>query len=393
MRRYLDLIRAPGVAPLLVAGAIGRLPYGMNILALILVLRAEGFSYAEVGVVSGASGLAVGLTAPVLGRAVDRLGPSRVLVATAAVSLTADFGLVAVALSGAGVMPLAALAFLGGASTPPVSPSMRALWPKLVGRERLDTAFAYDALQLELFFITGPLLVVVIANAASPAAAFLTGVVLQAGGALAFALAPAARRWRPAERGRGALAGALAARGMRVFVVALAIAGVSIGALEIGIPAFAEQEGSRADAGWLFALWAFGSLAGGLWYGARHWRLSSGRRYLVLSALLALGMAPLPFAGSLPVFAALLVVAGLGLAPVTAAAYSLIGELASEGSTTESYAWQIVAYVLGGACGAWLAGVVVDAVSVEAALALAPATALCGLLVALAGRSSFQAAG
>ena len=148
----------------------------MNILALILVLRAEGFSYAEVGVVSGASGLAVGLTAPVLGRAVDRLGPSRVLVATAVVSLTADFGLVAVALSGAGVMPLAALAFLGGASTPPVSPSMRALWPKLVGRERLDTAFAYDALQLELFFITGPLLVVVIANAASPAAAFLTGV-------------------------------------------------------------------------------------------------------------------------------------------------------------------------------------------------------------------------
>jgi MFS family permease len=393
VRRYLDLFRTPGVAPLLVAGAIGRLPYGMSILAMVLLLRAEGLSYAEVGIVSGAGGLAVGLTAPLLGRAVDRLGPSRVLAATAVVSLAADSGLVAVALSGAGVTPLAALAFLHGTSTPPISPAMRALWPKLVGRERLDTAFAYDALQLELFFITGPLLVVVIASAASPAAAFLTGVVLQAGGALAFALAPAARRWRPAERGRRALAGALAAPGMRVFVVALAIAGVSIGALEIGIPAFAEQEGSRADAGWLFALWAFGSLSGGLWYGARDWRLSAGRRYLVLSALLALGMAPLPFAGSLPVFAVLVVVAGLALAPVTAAAYSLIGELASEGSATESYAWQIVAYVLGGACGAWLAGLAVDTVSAQAALALAPATALCGLLVALGGRRSFRAAG
>ena len=52
------------MAPLLVAGRIGRLPYGMSVLALILVLRAEGFSYAEVGVVSGAWGLAVGVTAP-----------------------------------------------------------------------------------------------------------------------------------------------------------------------------------------------------------------------------------------------------------------------------------------------------------------------------------------
>jgi hypothetical protein len=73
MRRYLDLFRTPGVAPLLVAGAIGRLPYGMNVLALILLLRAEGFSYAEVGVISGAWGLAIGVTAPLLGRSVDRL--------------------------------------------------------------------------------------------------------------------------------------------------------------------------------------------------------------------------------------------------------------------------------------------------------------------------------
>ena len=113
MRRYLDLIRTPGVAPLLVAGAIGRLPYGMNILALILVLRAEGFSYAEVGVVSGAWGLAIGVTAPLLGRAVDRLGQTWVLVATACLSLAAQTALVAAALSGAGAIVLAAIAVVG----------------------------------------------------------------------------------------------------------------------------------------------------------------------------------------------------------------------------------------------------------------------------------------
>jgi MFS family permease len=93
VRRYLDLIRTPGVAPLLVAGALARLPYGMYVLALVLLLRAEGFSFAEVGVVGGASGAAVGLTAPLVGRAVDRLGQTRVLVAGACVTVAADSAL------------------------------------------------------------------------------------------------------------------------------------------------------------------------------------------------------------------------------------------------------------------------------------------------------------
>jgi hypothetical protein len=47
LRRYLDLLRAPGAAPLVAAATLGRLPYGMNVLALILLLRSEGFDYAE----------------------------------------------------------------------------------------------------------------------------------------------------------------------------------------------------------------------------------------------------------------------------------------------------------------------------------------------------------
>jgi Major Facilitator Superfamily len=180
MRRYLDLLRAPGVAPLFAASTIGRLPYGMNVLALILLLRSEGLDYAEVGIVTGAAGLAVGVTGPVIGRLVDRVGQTRVLVATALGCLAADATLVAAALSGAGVVPLTLLAVVGGGSTPPVSPAMRTLWPELVGRERVDSAFALDALQLELFFIAGPLLAAGLATLISPEVAFLSGVTMQA---------------------------------------------------------------------------------------------------------------------------------------------------------------------------------------------------------------------
>jgi MFS family permease len=388
MRRYLDLLRAPGVAPLFAASTIGRLPYGMNVLALILLLRSEGLDYAEVGIVTGAAGLAVGVTGPVIGRLVDRVGQTRVLVATALGCLAADATLVAAALSGAGVVPLALLAVVGGGSTPPVSPAMRTLWPELVGRERVDSAFALDALQLELFFIAGPLLAAGLATLISPEVAFLSGVTMQATGALAFAAARASRLWRPVpvrDRGRAA---ALSAPGMRTLFAALTIGAVGLGVLEIAIPAFAEREASRGDSGWLFALWGLGSLAGGLWYGARRWRSPPDRRFLMVSGLLAVGMAPLPLAGSTALFAALLVVAGLGLAPSTAAGYSLVGELAPPGATTEAYAWQIVAYVAGSSIGAWVAGALVEAVGVEAALACAPAATAVGLLVALMGRRS-----
>ena len=74
LRRYRELLGVPGVAPLMLAAFVGRLPYGMNILAAILLLRAAGFDYAEVGIVTAASGLSVGAAAPVMGRVIDRSG-------------------------------------------------------------------------------------------------------------------------------------------------------------------------------------------------------------------------------------------------------------------------------------------------------------------------------
>ena len=69
----------------------------------------------------------------------------------------------------------------------------------------------------------------------------------------------------------------------------------------------------------------------------------------------------------------------------------LVGELAPEGALTEAYSWQIVAYVIGAALGAWLGGVVVEHAGVTAALACAPAAATLGLLVAVVGRRSLVA--
>ena len=126
-------------------------------------------------------------------------------------------------------------------------------------------------------------------------------------------------------------AGALRSPGMRTLVFAGAITGISFGALEVALTAFAEAEGSRGAVGPLVTVWAIGSVIGGLWYGARTWSAPIEKRFVVLLALLALGSAPLPFAPSIGVMAVLLLLTGLALAPLTTTEYALVDRLAPPG--------------------------------------------------------------
>jgi MFS family permease len=170
-----------------------------------------------------------------------------------------------------------------------------------------------------------------------------------------------------------------------------AIAAVSFGVLEVALTAFAEEEGSRGAVGPLITIWSIGSLVGGLAYGARTWASPPARRFVILTGLLGLGAAPLPFAESLVAMAIFLFGTGLALAPLGATEYALIGALSPEGTATEGYSWLIVANTTGSAVGAFAAGLLIDHASVDWALASASITCGLGLLVALAGRRTLVA--
>ena len=55
---------------------------------------------------------------------------------------------------------LIVLAGLVGLGLPPLSPILRAMWPRLLGEEELvTTAFALDGVLIEVVFVIGPLVV------------------------------------------------------------------------------------------------------------------------------------------------------------------------------------------------------------------------------------------
>jgi MFS family permease len=391
LNRYLDVLRTPGVGRLAVFTAVGRLPFAIVGLSIVLLMRREAYGYGEIGITLAAESVAIALTGAFIGRLADRTGRSRVILVLGVVTTVLLVGETAAILARAPVAVLAAGAALQGGTIPPISASMRSLWGRLVPQERVESAYAFDAVQLELVFVVGPLIAAGIATALTPAVGLFLCAGLYLFASLGFATAPIVRAALPEEPPIRTRAGALESAGIRTLAGLGLLTAVSFGAIEVALPAFTENEGSRAAAGPLITMWALGSVLGGLWYGSVGWRAPLERRLLVLLALLALGAAPLAFAESIAVMALLLLFTGVALAPVATTEYALIERLAPAGMSTEAYSWQIVATAVGFGLGSAIAGALVERATVPWALGSAALACGAGFLLALAARRTLSA--
>lgn len=328
----------------------------MAALAIALVLREAGMDYRLVGLATGVYAVAGAVGGPLLGRVVDRVGQSRVLVVAAVVSAV-GFAMVAVAPGDA--FWAVAGAVLAGGATPPLEPCLRALWPELVDEGELDAAYAMDAGAQEIVFVAGPLLVGGMAAFGAGRPALWVAAVLGLVGSLAMASASPSRRWRPTVRSADWL-GPLRSRALLVFLVALAGSGWALGAFNVFAVAYAEQHPLPGGAGLLLALSALGALIGAVGFGVIRWRASAG----VKACLLAVGMAGtywlvvlVPGGVGMCLIA---LVTGVFFAPLLSVSFGLVGQLAPAGTTTEAFAWLVTLIGTGIAGGSAVGGAILD---------------------------------
>ncbi|WP_055588631.1 MFS transporter [Streptacidiphilus griseoplanus] len=381
--RYLTLLRGPHVARLLTGTLVGRLPAGMTALVIALALREAQAPYSRIGAVTAAYAVAAALGGPVLGRMVDRAGQPRVLVASA---VAAGLGYALLAVAPGDAAAAFGGAALAGLAMPPLEPCLRALWPDIVDERQLDTAYALDSASQQLLYVVGPLAVAVTAAAASPTAALWIAAGLGLAGALVVATAAPARAWTAPPRdtaGGAGLLGPLRSTGLVLLLVGLAGAGWALGSQAVLYVAYAEAHhgGLPGGAGTLLAVAAFGGLVGALVYGAVPWRAGTATRTWALASLMAAGFLSLVLLPSPAVMTALSFLTGLGLAPLLAAAFVLIGELAPPGTTTEAFAWLVTVISTGNAAGAAVSGVLVDGSLRAAALCGAAGITVSALLL------------
>jgi MFS family permease len=383
VRSYLSVWRLPSAPVLLLSGFAGRLPSAMVPLALLLMVQQQTGSYAVAGFASATLGIAAAGMAPVLGRLADRRGPRAILLTQAAAYPLLLGLLVAVVLAGAPVAALIGASALAGMSTPLVSGTVRALWSRVDVRVR-PTAFALDATATELVFVVGPSLVAILAVFAPPALALGLAGVLAVSGALGVATARATRVYVPVAGVRSGAFSTVLSPGMPRLLLSGTALMLGFGALEVAIPAFADATGSPGMSGVLLAVWSLGSVAGGLWFGARVLSTSLPRQYRLLLLGVTIGLAPLAWISSPWALGVLLFLGGTAIAPTLTVQNTLVGSLAPEHATTEAFTWLSTITVGASAIGAAIGGALIEGpAGVSGSLALAAAGAAGAVAITL----------
>lgn len=365
LSRYAELFRVPDLRATLAASAIGRLPIGIATLAILLFLQSRTGSFALAGAAASLYVLGLATVAPFLGRLIDRFGPRPVLAVGAVVYPCMMVALVTLALQGGSHGWIALTALVAGASFPPITACMRALYPRLVpDAGLLQTAYSADAALVESVFILGPALVASFVAGGLTYGAVLFAAVCAAVGNAVFLRTPAVRNWaiqRPA--GRRSLLGPLRSPPLLALFAANFLYAFAFGLYELAVTAFAAERGVPAAAGVILALASVGSAAGVIVYGGRDWKLSVTGQFLANLGLMATGLLLIAPVTNLYLFAILNVFACATMAPAIASQSLLVSRLAVREMLAETFTWSATCLLAGISGGIAAGGVLAEHVA------------------------------
>jgi MFS family permease len=382
---YRRVLATPGALLFSSTGLVARLPISMAGLGIVFLVQAGTGSYGVAGAVSAAYMVANALLAIAQGRLIDSLG-QRVVLTVASVGFGVATGVLIVSVEADWPMATSYVAAaVAGGTLPSVGSAVRARWTHvLTAPADLQTAYALEAVVDEAVYILGPIIVTVLATAIDPVVGLGTAAVLGTLGSLAFA---AQRRTEPPAQPHDHATGArppMPWRTVLPLAVVCAALGILFGAAEVTTVAFADEQGHKAYAGGLLALWALGSLLAGVVTGAISWQRGPSFRVRVGAIGMAAAMAPLYFVGSIPLMGALLLVGGVAIAPTMIATMSLTQASVPPARLTEGMAIMQTGVIAGVAPGAALSGWVVDTQGASAAYLVSLGA---GLLAAFAAQA------
>lgn len=382
LRPYRHVLRVPELRRILVLGFFIRVPmWAGGVLLTLHVVAHLDRSYAQAGLVTAASTIAVAISGPWRGRLLDRIGLRR----TVAPSLVVQAVCWTIA-PWVGYVPLLVLAALAGLFVVPTFSILRQVILHSVPESQRRTALSLDSATTELSFMVGPAIGVWLATVwhtgwalfACEMAAVAVGLILWAYDpplrdeptqpeAHTTAFAPGVAEPTVAPTVPGSPATGTTPPGRRVFrgfitlpvavvYVAAAASTIVLSGTDVGVVAALRDFGRTPSIGWVLALWGLGSLVGGLVYGAWHRSISV---YWLLGGL-ATVTAPVALATGVPSFAVLITVSGLLCAPTITATVEHLSRIVPERFRGEMMGWHGSAMTTGSALGAPIAGIAID---------------------------------
>lgn len=387
---YASLLRLPGVRTFVVGAAIERLGGAMFGVAVVAMVSGRRGSYGLAGAVSAVGLVVLALTAAVVGRLIDRFGQRRTTLPLAIWSTVWNVAMVVVSLVGAPSWTLFACyglsAVVANAGT-----MSRARWSMLLADDpgRLHTAMSFEQVADELSFVAGPVVAIFLATTLFPEAGFIAATVCYLVGALLFL---SARSTEPAVQAGSHVGVGMAFRrpGVLLLSLVLFMTGAIFGSNEVVTLAVSQAAGHKGAAGLILALFALGSAASGLLYGARAVRRPLASALVLGTAAMFLLEAPVLLAHQLGWLAVVMLVAGMATAPTLITGMNLAQQLVPARQLNEAMNLVLTGLIVGVAAGSALGGALAQAYGAHQGYWVPVAAGACAVVIALAGRRTLH---
>ncbi len=358
LQQYRRVLGLAEVRDVLALGLLLRIPmWAANVVLTLHIVSHLDRSYAAAGILVGLATVALAVSGPWRGRRLDRVGLRRT-VAPSLVVLAACWSVAPFV----GYELLLVLAPLAGLFVVPSFSIVRQALIHAVPEAQRRTVLSIDSVVVEISFMIGPVLGVLLATYTNTAwALFACEFASILGGVLLWIVDVPLR----ADPG-GAPSGAESASGVRSWLTAEAVevllavsaAVFVLTGSDVAIVAAVRHMGHQSWIGWVVAVWALGSAVGGIVYGAVHRTIPP----FVLLAFLAAATLPVVLAAEPVTLAILLFVAGLGCAPTVTATIDALSRVVPERVRGEALGWHGAAMTGGASIGAPIAGFAIDAV-------------------------------
>jgi MFS family permease len=386
---YRAFFALPDVSRLVAMAMLARMPLGMHGLALLLHVRSLTDSFATAGSAVGVYLAANAVTAPIVGRIVDRIGPRGPLLVMGTVCPIALTFVLAARPLGLAAPLILVFAAIGGAFAPPITVLTRTMWRYRFehDHEARRTAFAVDAVLVELAFTLGPALIALVVGIANATVAYAVAIGFAALAVPVFLASPALAYWRIDPGVERHLLGPLTAPRLLLVYLVCALLLFCLGSLEVAYPGFATALGATALSGVLLAINSTGSAIGGLAYGGLRIAMPIERQLRILLVLLAASLAVQMFMTDPWLLAAMALLAGVFIAPSLTAVTLLVSANAPQRYATEAFTWAATCIVAGVGAGMAVGGQIVERSGAGSVFGVAAGAALVAAACALGLRA------
>lgn len=172
---------------------------------------------------------------------------------------------------------------------------------------------------------------------------------------------------------------------MRILLASCSVTALALGTIDVGMVAFAKDNGVPALSGLLLACVAAGSCSSAIWYGRHAWRAPLHGRFLIGCGVLVVSTLPLTLASSVDVMVPLGFIAGSAISPAQIAGFGLVERLVPQAMLTEGFTWVSTALGFGVGIGVTVSGRAIDGIGASRAFLICPSAVLAGGLIGLAG--------